>query len=80
MTAIMGRPVKMPNHCRCGSNIGIVGPGSGPHLASVHCRNCNKHRAWLSKHTAQWLEAVSQKFGAPEIISLRTNGSALSCG
>jgi hypothetical protein len=27
-----------------------IGPGSGPHYASLRCKDCNVHIAWLSKH------------------------------
>ena len=30
----------------------IVGPGSGPHYASLQCVNCNVHIAWLSEAQA----------------------------
>jgi len=77
---LMGQQVRMPERCQCGSVIARIGPGTATHRASVRCSSCNRHRAWLSKKTAAWLEAVAQKFGAPEVITLRTKNSTDSRG
>ena len=35
-----------------GNGDAIIGPGRGPHRASLSCRFCNVHRGWLNKQTA----------------------------
>ena len=35
-----------------GNGDAIIGPGRGPHRASLSCRFCNVHRGWLNKETA----------------------------
>src|SRR5262249_10648520 len=32
------------------------------------CASCGQHRGWLSKSTAQWIEHVAMRFGAPTIV------------
>jgi hypothetical protein len=68
---LAGLLVKTPDQCRCGSDVAVIGAGTAMHRASLNCRSCGKHRGWLSKFTADWIEAVARKFGAPEIITLR---------
>ena len=53
---LTGLSVKLPEPCRCGSDVARIG---------------DRHRGWLSKFTANWIEDVATKFGAPEIITLR---------
>jgi hypothetical protein len=68
---LAGLPVKLPEQCRCGSEVALIGAGTEIHRASLRCRSCGRHRGWLSKITANWIETVAVKFGAPEIITLR---------
>jgi hypothetical protein len=49
----------------CCRNICIIGAGKGPHAGTLHCADCGQHRGWLSKTTAQWIEDVVARFGAP---------------
>jgi hypothetical protein len=50
----------------CGqADITVIGHGCGPHYAELHCANCGRHRGWMSKSTASWIETIIQKFGAP---------------
>jgi hypothetical protein len=49
----------------CCNNICVIGPGKGPHAGVLHCADCGQHRGWLSKSTAQWIEHVVARFGAP---------------
>jgi hypothetical protein len=35
--------------CSCGSTEFIVGPGKGPHLASLRCDGCGRGGRWLGK-------------------------------
>jgi hypothetical protein len=59
----LDRPVDREHPC-C-NNVCIIGPGKGPHAGALHCADCGQHRGWLTKPTAQWLEHVAARFGAP---------------
>jgi hypothetical protein len=59
----LDRPVDRERPC-C-RNICIIGPAKGPHAGELHCADCGQHRGWLSKSTAQWIEHVVTRFGAP---------------
>ena len=49
----------------CCNNVCIIGAGNGPHAGELRCADCGQHRGWLSKSTAQWIESVIARFGAP---------------
>ena len=56
----------------CAQNGFVLGHGNGVHAASITCVHCGAHRGWLSKQTAQQIEAIIEKFGRPtEPIVLR---------
>jgi hypothetical protein len=67
----LNRPVDRERPC-C-RNICVIGPGKGPHAGSFNCADCGQHRGWLSKSTAQWIEHVAARFGAPEVIVVRSS-------
>ena len=69
---LVGLKVRMPSRCRCSTDAARIGPGTVTHRGSIRCSRCDTHRAWLSKDTAQWVQAVANKFGAPPLITLRT--------
>jgi hypothetical protein len=60
----LDRPVDREQPC-C-NNVCIIGAGKGPHAGALHCADCGQHRGWLSKTTAQWIESVVTRFGAPD--------------
>jgi len=62
---LTGVEVHLPRHCRCGNNILHIGPGRGPHRASLHCPRCGRHCGWLSNEAAKFLTAVVARFGRP---------------
>jgi hypothetical protein len=49
----------------CCRNVCIVHEGKPPHAGRLQCTDCNQFRGWLSKPTAQWIEHVVLRFGAP---------------
>jgi hypothetical protein len=49
----------------CCRNICVISAGKGSHVGALHCADCGQHRGWLSKSTAQWIESVVTRFGAP---------------
>src|SRR5215831_5303189 len=59
----LDRPVDRKHPCCC--NICIIAAGKGPHAGELRCADCGQHRGWLSKSTAQWIEHVATRFGAP---------------
>jgi hypothetical protein len=52
--------------CRCGTNVAIIGAGVNIHRASLRCRSCHRHRGWLSRHTANWIETIINLHGRPD--------------
>ena len=41
--------VAMPTPClNCTRNIATIGPGKGPHKASLRCSSCMRFRGWMS--------------------------------
>jgi hypothetical protein len=68
----LDRPVDRERPC-C-NNICIIGPGKGPHAGELRCADCGRHRGWLTKPTAAWIEQVVTRFGAPTTpIIVRTH-------
>jgi hypothetical protein len=59
----LDRPVDRERPC-C-RNVCIIGAARGPHAGELTCTDCGQHRGWLSKSTAQWIEHVVTRFGAP---------------
>jgi len=59
----LDRPVDRERPCCL--NICTIGPARGPHAGELICASCGQHRGWLSKSTAQWIEHVATRFGAP---------------
>jgi hypothetical protein len=49
----------------CCENVCAIGPAKGPHAGELICADCGRHRGWLSKTTARWIEDVISRFGAP---------------
>jgi hypothetical protein len=65
----LDRPIDIEHPC-C-ENVCTIGAGRGPHIGELVCTGCGKHRGWLSRQTAQCIESVATRFGAPEIITVR---------
>jgi hypothetical protein len=68
---LVGLWVRTPDACRCASDVAVIGAGTETHRASLRCRSCGRHRGWLSKFTAGWIENVVGRWGRPEIIKIR---------
>jgi hypothetical protein len=62
---LVGIEINLPRHCPCGHDMLHVGPGRGPHRASLQCARCGRHCGWLSHKTATFLSAVIGRFGRP---------------
>jgi hypothetical protein len=56
----------------CGQVVVVIGEGGGPHVAGLHCANCDRHRGWLPKTIADFLLETISRFGWPtEAITIR---------
>jgi hypothetical protein len=49
----------------CCLNVCVIGAAHRPHAGELICAGCGQHRGWLSKATAQWIEHIVTRFGAP---------------
>jgi hypothetical protein len=64
---LAGLAVKLErDRCKCGSDTAIIGDGKAMHRASLSCRSCGRFRGWLSRFTADWIEAVINLHGRPD--------------
>lgn len=61
----IGLVVQLPDTCYCGAIRATIGAGTGPHIASLRCVNCNKHRGWLSHQTFHFLTETIRLHGRP---------------
>ena len=78
-TTLLGLQVKLPEACRCTSDVAIIGAGTDEHYASLKCVGCGELRNWLIEFTARWIESVAGKFGAPSVITIRSSAIAKAC-
>jgi hypothetical protein len=62
---LVGIEVNLPHHCPCGNGALRIGPGRGPHRASLHCTWCGRHCGWVSNPTAKFLSDIIKHFGRP---------------
>jgi hypothetical protein len=74
----LSRTIEVP--CgECGETAVMIGPGVGPHVASLRCTCCDRHRGWLPKPAANFLDASVILFGRPVApITIRTSQYAPS--
>ena len=58
--------------CGGGVTVVVIGPGAGPHIASLHCAACDRHRGWLPKTIAEFLLEAISRFGRPsEVVTIQ---------
>jgi hypothetical protein len=63
---VLGLNVVMPVACpKCRNRLAIVGPGKGPHAASLICARCRHARGWLAKQEADFINNIISTFGRP---------------
>jgi hypothetical protein len=62
---LAGLAVRLPDVCRCGSDVAKIGSPVGPHLAELYCAHCERHRGWLPRVAHEFLAEVVNKFGRP---------------
>jgi hypothetical protein len=66
----LGIKVHLPVTCKCGSAIGIIGPGKAMHAAEIRCSNCVAFIRWLSARALKILSAAAKSPFAPEVLAL----------
>jgi hypothetical protein len=49
----------------CGQHDVVIGAGVGPHIASLRCARCDRHRGWLPRGLVEFLLDVTRRFGRP---------------
>jgi hypothetical protein len=64
---LIGLAVQLPDLCKCGDAIAVIGRGKGMHSASLYCRLCNNHRGWVSRTSFDFLRKTIETFGRPEL-------------
>jgi hypothetical protein len=73
LSPIVGLRVQLQQACICGSYLGVIGSSAGPHANRVVCDSCNVFRRWLGHREANFIAAISAKFGCPSSpVVLRT--------
>jgi hypothetical protein len=73
---IIGLKVHLPNPCRCGNTIAVIGSSSGPHAHRLDGAGCGIWRQRFSKADASFVAEVVTKFGCPETITIRRRDDA----
>jgi hypothetical protein len=64
----------------CGQTIVTIKNGAGPHVASLHCASCDRHRGWLPKAVADFLLEMISRFGRPtDVITIRNSRVPTGC-
>ena len=57
--------VKLPDTCKCGSPLAVIGPAVVPHRASLHCQECGQFRGWVSNEAFRFVTKIVEQFGKP---------------
>jgi hypothetical protein len=69
---LIGLVVDLQDPCKCGAYVVVIGYGKGPHLASLRCEACDRHRGWPSKHTHNFIsESIKQSGHSTEPIKVQ---------
>ena len=64
----------------CCDNVATIGRGDGMFAAGLTCAACHRRRGWLSEPAITFILETRARFGAPEVITLRTRTSAAGAG
>jgi hypothetical protein len=65
----------------CGDTAVVIGSSAGPHVASLRCACCDRHRGWLPKTVADFLTDLVVRFGQPaEPITIRNSELSATSG
>jgi hypothetical protein len=69
---LLGRQVRLPGQCRCGSDLAVISGGDGKYPALLQCQSCGGPRGQLTEFTYHWIATLAAKFGAPQVITMRS--------
>jgi hypothetical protein len=59
----------------CCGNIAVITTGNLPDNVGLVSATCGQHRGWLSEAAIKFIQETRARFGAPEVITLRTLSS-----
>ena len=59
----------------CCDNVATIGSGNGMFAACLTCAACDRHRGWLSEAVIKFIQESRARFGAPEVITIRSHPS-----
>jgi hypothetical protein len=63
---LIGINVKLPDGCKhCASDLAVIGAAPVPHRASLHCKECQLFRGWVSDTSFRFVSRVVEQFGKP---------------
>jgi hypothetical protein len=80
MSTVVGQQVRLPDNCKCGSDLARIGGGDGKFAAAtLACPQCGNSRGAISEFTLHFIESVAGKFGVPAAIAIRSSAIAKAC-
>ena len=79
MSALLGLQVRLPDNCRCGSDLATVGDSDGKFAATLACPQCGSSRAAISEFTLSFIQSLAARYGAPGAIAMRSSAIAKAC-
>jgi hypothetical protein len=65
LSLIIGLKVRIPQRCRCGGYIAIIGSSNGPHEHRLDCAQCGTWCRWLGARDAAFITKIATTFGCP---------------
>ena len=79
MSALLGLQVRLPDNCRCGSDLATVGDSDGKFAATLACPQCGSSRGAISEFTLSFIQSLAARYGAPGAIAMRSSAIAKAC-
>jgi hypothetical protein len=74
---LIGIEVRLPDSCKCGCEIALIGAGKAMHAGSLHCRACDRHRGWILRDSFDSIAAIVTQWGRPDTPITVRRGSSL---
>jgi hypothetical protein len=79
-TTLVGLEVFTNTDCTgCGCNGAVLGSSAGPHCAAIHCVRCGRHRGWLPREAATFINGIIDHFGRPNSPVILRTGRGRIC-
>ena len=79
MSALLGLQVRLPDNCKCGSNLATIGNGDDKFAATLACPQCGSSRGAISEFTLSFIQCLAARYGAPGAITIRSSAIAKAC-